>query len=540
MKRISPESQKRIRRLMDGNFWSRLVISSEEQIELLQEIGRSNEAAAIPEIVCLLADTSGPVWRATAEALHRLLQTLGPLELASLESWIREVGAHNQDAAIRWQKLLPSRLSRFAETDFAASLCGLASFHTNGYVREAAVDELCKVKDGSELPFLLLRLNDWVPVIRDCASAGVRERLLPENAANFISNLHLVMRLEMRGRADKSLVEMIYALLRRPECRDALQAGMASQDRALRRASFQLAAGANEAGRCLMIRTAFNDPDPATRAWAARRFLPEVPDVELAQVVGSLLKDRFRPVRQEALWALASRLPDIAAEPLRLALLDTSTSVRETAQHFLAKSGFEIGPYYSTVIREGNPKFLPAAIRGLGEVGQKTDAEQIRPFLLAAEPRLRKAAIYALGRLDAETFLPEFLAGLADSHPGVSRESVRACLPKARFLDMDALWTLFQSDSRFYVRKHALMLIQRFGKWERLAPLVIACGDSDSMISELAKAGIRRWISTYNSSFAEPSAVQIRQIRQGLANSAGMLDRHIVMEIGSCLATFQK
>lgn len=315
---------------------------------------------------------------------------------------------------------------------------------------------------------------------------------------------------------------------------------MSSQDRALRRASFQLAAGANEAGRSLMIRTAFNDPDPATRAWAARRFLPEVPDVELPRVVGSLLKDRFRPVRQDALWALASRLPDMAAEPLRLALLDTSTSVRETAQHFLSKSGFEIGPYYSTAIQERNPKFLPAAIRGLGEVGQKTDAEQIRPFLLAAEPRLRKAAIYALGRLDAETFLPEFLAGLADIHPGVSRESVRASLAKARFSDLDALWKLFQSDSRLYVRKHVLMLIQRFGKWERLAPLIVACSDSDSMISELAKAGIRRWISTYNSSFAEPSAMQIQQIRQALANSAGMLDRHIVMEISSCLAIFEK
>jgi hypothetical protein len=70
--------------------------------------------------------------------------------------------------------------------------------------------------------------------------------------------------------------------------------------------------------------------------------------------------------------------------------------------------------------------------------------------------------------------------------------------------------------------------------------IVIACGDSDSMISKLAKAGVRRWISTYNSSFAEPSAMQIQQIRQALANSAGMLDRHIVMEISSCLAIFEK
>ena len=214
--------------------------------------------------------------------------------------------------------------------------------------------------------------------------------------------------------------------------------------------------------------------------------------------------------------------------------------MRETARHFLGKSGFEFGPYYSAVIQEGNPKTLPPAIRGLGEAGLKADAGRIRPFLLATEPRLRKAAVQALGRLDAEAFLPEFLAALADSHSGVSREAVRASLPKARLLDLEALWTLFQKDSRLFVRKHVLMLLQRFGKWERLAPLLYACGDSHQVIAELARTGVRKWISNYNSSFAEPSAEQIRQIRQAIESRRDILDPQIVMEISSCVATFEK
>jgi len=540
MKGISPENQNRIRRLMGDSFWSRVFVSAEEQIELLQHIGFSSEPAAIPEIAYLLADAHGPVWRAAAEAVHRLLEPLNPMELATLDYRIREVGSYDREGDSRWRKLTPARVSRFAETDFAASLCGLASFHGNGYVRESAVDELRQIRGGSELPFLLIRINDWVPIVRESALAGIRERLLPEYATHFLKNLRLVLQLGSRSRSDKVVVEAICALLRRPECRETLQGGMASEDRALRRASFQLAAGADEPGRSLIIRAAIADPDPIARAWAVRRFLSDVSDAELPRVVGTLLKDRFRPVRHDALWTLASRLPELAEEPLRLALLDASASVRETARHFLGKSGFELGSHYSTVIREGNPRTLPAAICGLGEAGRKEDAAQILLFLSNAEPRLRKAAIYALGQLDSEAFLPEFLTALSDSHPGVSREAVRASLPKARLFDLEALSALFQKDPRLFVRKHVLMLVQRFGKWERLAPLLYACGDSNQIISGLARAGVRKWIATYNSSFAEPSAAQVLQIRQALADCAGTLDATIVTEISSCVAIFEK
>lgn len=540
MRSISPENQERIRRLLGAGYWNRIFMGTETRVKMLQEIGFSKEWVVIPDIACLLVDSQGSVLRAAIEAVHRLLEPLDPMDLLWLDHRIRKVDPSNQDAARRWSKLTVAHVSRFAKTDFAASLCGLASFDADGHVREAAVQALCMLREGHELPYLLIRLNDWVPEIRSCVLAAVRERLVPEYAAHYLHHLRLVLHLEHQGRVDKSFIEAIYNLLRQPECRNVLHAGMASKDRMLRRASFQLAASVEEPWRGLIIRKAISDPDPVARSWAVRRFLPAIPDELLLQIAGSLLKDRYRPVRQDALCAMASRLPECATEPLRLALLDSSASVRAIARHFLSKTNFEFGPYYSAVIQERKSNMLHAAIRGLSEVGQKSDVAQVLPFLMAAEPRLRAAAICALGRLDPEAFLPELLLALSDDHASVSREAVRACLPKARLFNVDTLWALYQKDPRFFVRKHVLMLLQRFGKWERLAPLLFACGDSNPMISDLARTSVCKWLFTFNSSFAEPTVAQIQQARQALKGCMGVLDPKIAMDISSCVATFEK
>lgn len=51
----------------------------------------------------------------------------------------------------------------------AAHLYGIASFNLNGYVREAALKYLQNLPPSEILPYILLRLNDWVPQVRDKA-----------------------------------------------------------------------------------------------------------------------------------------------------------------------------------------------------------------------------------------------------------------------------------------------------------------------------------------------------------------------------------
>src|SRR2546428_3414170 len=125
MKSVSQKTWEKIHRLGGRSFWNRIFADTEEQVQLLLDIGFSGEAAVIPEIAWLLVDASGPVWRAVVEAMHRLLETLTPLDLAVLDQRIREVGSYDREVDRCWRNLRPSGLSRFASSEFAVTLLGL-------------------------------------------------------------------------------------------------------------------------------------------------------------------------------------------------------------------------------------------------------------------------------------------------------------------------------------------------------------------------------------------------------------------------------
>ena len=82
-----------------------------------------------------------------------------------------------------------------AESDLSALRS--ASLDANGFVREDAVKRLAKVATGEELPYLLLRLNDWVPQVRDAAREAVLARITPEYAPHFVTYLATFARLSL-------------------------------------------------------------------------------------------------------------------------------------------------------------------------------------------------------------------------------------------------------------------------------------------------------------------------------------------------------
>jgi hypothetical protein len=190
-----------------------------------------------------------------AEEIHQIISELSPLDLAALDQCVRESWtAYRYYNLQNWQALRPSDVGRLAQSKFATSLVGLASFHLNGHVREAAVAELASQRTGKELPFLLIRLNDWVPQVREAAASAVQARIKSAYAVHLLANISLVFRLRVCGRVEKKFVDDICGLLKGAECEKILRAGTTSKDKAVRRISFQLAAEAEPSARAAISR----------------------------------------------------------------------------------------------------------------------------------------------------------------------------------------------------------------------------------------------------------------------------------------------
>jgi HEAT repeat protein len=476
-----------------------------------------------------------------AEEIHQIIAELSPLDLAVLDQRARGYSAYGYFRLHNWENLRRSDVGRLAQSRFATSLVGLSSFHFNGHVREAAVEELASHRSGKELPFLLIRLNDWVSQIRDAAARAVRVRIEPAYAVHFLANIGLVLRLNACGRAEKQLVEDVRVLLKRPEGKKVLRAGMASKDRTVRRTSFRLAAEADPTARSSLIRAVLTDPDAVARSWAARHFLPDVSPEELPELAGTMLADRFMPVRRDALWAVATKRPDLAVEPLQRALLDSHRSMREMALHFLVVAGIEdVREFYAEAIQKGAAPTLFSAICGLGETGKASDVASVATHLHSPRPKLRRAAAYAVGKLDAASCVAALTDLLADPKASVSREALKALCPVAGLIPLRELEQMLESKAGSHVRRNALTLILRTDKWRKVPALLTACSDEEAKIAGMAANALRDWLRNYNRSFVEPTRTDLERIQTVLSKVEAKLPDSAARELRFCLAIYSR
>jgi HEAT repeat protein len=302
-----------------------------------------------------------------------------------------------------------------------------------------------------------------------------------------------------------------------------------------------LAAEAEPSSRAAIIRAVMTDPDAVARSWAVRHFLPDVSPDELPSVVEPMFKDRFMPVRRDALWFAATKRPDIAKQPLRAALLDNHISMRETARQFLGVAEVKNArDFYADAIENGNDKHRFAAICGLGETGAVADALLVLPFLNSPSTKIRRAAAYAIGRLDLDGQLQKLVGILSDAKPSVSREALKALQSKARYISLADLENLFVGEADFHVRRNSLALILHTDKWKKIPALLKACADKDARIAEQANRALRAWSSNYNSSYAEPTREDFQRISIALGQFEPHLPHGFVVELRACLKIYFK
>jgi hypothetical protein len=220
-------------------------------------------------------------------------------------------------------------------------------------VREAAVARLDVLDSGRELPFLLIRLNDWVGQVAERSRIAIERRLAAGNAASFLDNLPILFRLVDRKRREHAdVLTRVYELLRAPEHEDVRRRGLVSPARAIRRATFRLAREAAGADGGSLLRLALRDTDTVIRLEAAVNARERLSTEDLTPVLPAMIDDRYPRVRREALAAAAERLGDGANAWLLAAIMDRNQVVREVARFFLRRRGMVND--FAALYREGS------------------------------------------------------------------------------------------------------------------------------------------------------------------------------------------
>lgn len=541
-RRLSEETQKLVERLHARRPLLSGFFAPEAPTELIRRIGEAGEPEAIPDLLpfVIIGDTESIT--ASADAIRRLLETLRPVDFVTFDEFVRQGW---QDWLARrepWYRMSVKDVGHLAKLGQTSTpLLGVATFHRNGHIREEATRYLGKISTGAELPFLLVRVNDWVEEIRSVAKDFVMVRLNSSYIRHFSTWLPLVLRLSHAGRDDHSRVlQAIQELFARPEARVMLEQGFTSSDRFARRFCFAVALRAGHGDLEATLGRAIESRDAEIRRTAVDSLKAVLPKEGFNELLARVRSDSWAPLRREALRIYAEKFPQQAEGEFRAALLDSSVAVREDAQRFFRKMAqFDVSNYYirslESAIEIGK---LAAAIAGFGETATATDMKLVEPFFSNPSARIRSAALHAAFKLAPDAYIEQFVAALEDPRVSVAREGLRALLRKANVVGGARLWDTYTQSSHWHTKRFVLCLFARLNKWDSIAYLIQSMQETDEQIHELTKRYVARWFARYNRSFARPSGTQLKKLKYVMAECHLLVGTETQGQLESILSTF--
>lgn len=459
--------------------WQR-VSDKVAALRAIAQIGRPRDAGSVFHLTLL----GNPVIAAeAAETVRQLMLKTRPAEWTQLYPSFQHVSVASHQMG---------RLAGFGG-DAAVYLLGVASLNGSGYVREAALSALGQIGAPQSLPFVLLRLADWVGPVRQRAHEALKLVLPVVTVREVVRHYHLVDRLVRAERVDLSHIwAEIADWLRAPERRAELTA--CSDDAELKERLFCWRVREPELRECPELADELvADRLVDIRLWALRHIdWARQPGERLTR----LLQDKASRVRFRALRAFPEAAWHKVQGAVFESLFDPAPGPRALARFLLSKHGDKnLGEHYRERVGAGSP-VEAGAIAGLGETGNKSDFELVEPFVGDPKPKVRAAALSALSKLRPEESGDHVVAGLSDASSNVRKACVRILTRKRDLSIRDKVRGVLRRGTPDGQRA-SLRVIVWYGGLDGLADLLLALCDGNQELRDAATVHVATWLADY-------------------------------------------
>jgi HEAT repeat protein len=176
-----------------------------------------------------------------------------------------------------------------------------------------------------------------------------------------------------------------------------------------------------------LLRWALRDPDPIASGAAADVLCRSLDGDALREVLAVMQRGNPR-ARCLALETLCARFPGDAELPLRAALLDPATAVRDLARFRWVKLGLlalDFAEFYREQLAVQKGERFATALRGLAETGTTKDIRVFVQHLSHARAKVREASVLGLGRCDGQNQVELLVKALGDSNLAVTKAARR-------------------------------------------------------------------------------------------------------------------
>lgn len=488
----------------------------ESVLDAMDKLVETEEPAAMSSMVRCLLCSSEVVRKHARIGITELLQRVRMADMSDLGVLFHSYTWHYQED---WHRLTPSDVSRIAgeANEFGhTAVLAILSFHYSGFVRQEALRQLSRCTDGSEVPFIVVRLNDWVDQVATLARDVFERRITRSYLSHLVRSLPLIVRLDRMSRRDhKNIVVRAVRLLLDDEQAHLL--ALDSEDGEARR--FVAHCGLQLGGeiRLRTVRHGTNSADPVVRFLCCPYVSDVLTESEATLLLTKLSIDSYMPLRREATSRLAAAALDGSDAIWMRTLFDRSQPMRELAQVTLRSTGrCNLADLYREKILE-SPDSLPA-LQGLAECGDQSDLPIFRGLLDHRLPSRRVVAIRGIARTLMDQGVDSLLEALTDSSPAVLRELRKSLRLMTSSIPGETLVNVAVGPFSPASQSNAIQMVFDRGKWESLPLLLRVVSEGASDAADLAIRFIEKWMSPAmcNRVFTRPSPTQSSAIRQAM------------------------
>ena len=416
-----------------------------------------------------------------AEKIHRMVSDISVKDLIILSErcrtrmpeffWNEGVDSVNYRIRCKNFKFDRDKFKYLTDEEYI-SILRLGTFHPNGFYRQMCMESLRAYKDN--LPFYILRMNDWVSTIRPLAYELSMEEMANDNVFVIFRALPMIDKVKNSRRREKEYINEMKQLLK------------------MEKTGY---------GKGLIVNAIFNNYELS---------IEEIDEYLLSKnaiVRFKAVEYKYKKLKQ----------PWIGIESL---LLDKSKRIRGNVSFILSRAGsFNVLEYYKNELKANNM----VAILGIGECGLDKDVDVILPYLKSDDDAIVKKALKAYGMLMTYNGSETYWEYLFNRSEVVSNEAHRLIRKYNVHYGGNQLFEAYEKNKNSKLGEMLIVLLLREGIWSNLKYLLMLYDDEN--LSDNIIGLIRIKISLRNKYYVSLSLKQKEEIINVLAVKNNLPDK---------------
>lgn len=387
-------------------------------------------------------------------------------------------------------------------------LLAIASLNRNGYVREKALSYLVETKSEFAIPYIVYRLADWVPIIRNNAHIGIQNLKKKEFINALLENLVIFEQLQKIERVDLASIhtDLMYFLL--VENKEYILSNFKNFTDKTRLIIGNYIAKSNSASE-KELEILISDKHFLVRLQALNNF-----DLLTQADINTLLMDKSSRIRLLTLRKLKDK--ENFAEIVYDFLCDSATAIREFARYNLRTQVTDFSIVYQENLRAN--KNIIGSLLGLAETKAKQYSTSIVPYLLDPKLKIRKVAFLSLQKLDNDLAYQYAFQNLDSEYIGIRNICIDFLSNKANDTTMAKARSIYLQGN-YELQLSMLNFFNKVGQWEAIGDIILGTISENENIRLLSYRYLEQWKSKTNTYFMQPKQEQLERVNQIFENA---------------------